>query len=73
MPSPGGLFATGEWSPTDYGPVPADAGTWAGCRLDGSRACGWALLVEATIEILRLDAAPVPLVHFRGRYHRLAG
>jgi 3-hydroxy-9,10-secoandrosta-1,3,5(10)-triene-9,17-dione monooxygenase reductase component len=72
MPSPGGLFATGDWTATEYGPVPAHAGTWAGCRLDGSREYGWAQLVEATVETVRLDAAPVPLLHFRGRYHRLA-
>ena len=72
MPAPGGLFASGEWIGTYYGPVPADAGTWAGCRLDGSRTYGWGLLVEATVETVRLDAAPLPLVHFRGRYRRLA-
>ena len=26
MPAPGGLFATGEWTETEYGPVPRDAG-----------------------------------------------
>jgi flavin reductase (DIM6/NTAB) family NADH-FMN oxidoreductase RutF len=72
MPAPGGLFATGEWTDSGYGPVPADAGTWAGCRLDGSRPYGWGLLVEATVETVRLDAAPEPLVHVRGRYRRLA-
>jgi 3-hydroxy-9,10-secoandrosta-1,3,5(10)-triene-9,17-dione monooxygenase reductase component len=72
MPAPGGLFASGDWTDTGYGPVPAAAGTWAGCRVAGHRPCGWAVLLEATIEDLRLDAAPVPLVHFRGRYQRLA-
>jgi flavin reductase (DIM6/NTAB) family NADH-FMN oxidoreductase RutF len=72
MPAPGGLFATGRWTETGYGPVPADAGTWVGCRLDASRGYGWGLLIEATIDSLHLDAAPVPLLHFRGRYHRLA-
>ena len=38
MPAPGGLFATGEWTETAYGPVPAHLGTWAGCRLVDSRA-----------------------------------
>jgi flavin reductase (DIM6/NTAB) family NADH-FMN oxidoreductase RutF len=71
MPAPGGLFAGGAWTETDFGPVPAGAGTWAGCRLDGDRPVGWALLVEATIETVRLDAAPAPLLHFRGRYQRL--
>jgi 3-hydroxy-9,10-secoandrosta-1,3,5(10)-triene-9,17-dione monooxygenase reductase component len=71
MPAPGGPFATGEWIETGFGPVPAAAGTWAGCRLDSERACGWARLLEATIDTVRLDAAPAPLLHFRGRYQRL--
>jgi flavin reductase (DIM6/NTAB) family NADH-FMN oxidoreductase RutF len=73
MPAPGGLFAGGTWTETDFGPVPAGAGTWAGCRLDGDRPFGWSLLLEATIETVRLDAPPVPLLHFRGRYQRVAG
>jgi hypothetical protein len=71
MPSPGGLFAIGEWTATDYGPVPAGAGTWAGCRLADERPCGWALLLTGMIETARLDAMPAPLIHFRGRYRRL--
>ncbi len=71
MPSPGGLFATGDWTTTGHGPVPATAGTWAGCRLEDHRPCGWALLLTATIETVRLDASPAPLVHFRGRYRGL--
>jgi 3-hydroxy-9,10-secoandrosta-1,3,5(10)-triene-9,17-dione monooxygenase reductase component len=72
MPAPGGPFATGAWTETDFGPVPAGAGTWAGCRLAGRRPCGWALLVEGIIETVRLDTGPSPLMHFRGRYRRLA-
>jgi 3-hydroxy-9,10-secoandrosta-1,3,5(10)-triene-9,17-dione monooxygenase reductase component len=72
MPAPGGLFASGEWIDTEYGPVPAGAGTWAGCRLESDKPTGWALLVEAEIETVRLDGAPAPLMHFRGRYRRLA-
>jgi 3-hydroxy-9,10-secoandrosta-1,3,5(10)-triene-9,17-dione monooxygenase reductase component len=72
MPAPGGLFASGEWIDSGYGPVPAGAGTWAGCRLDGSRPIGWALLVEATIETAQLADQAAPLLHFRGRYRRLA-
>jgi 3-hydroxy-9,10-secoandrosta-1,3,5(10)-triene-9,17-dione monooxygenase reductase component len=72
MPAPGGLFATGEWADTGYGPVPTGAATWAGCRLDGSRPYGWGLLAEATIETTRVGQWRAPLVHFRGRYRRLA-
>ncbi len=73
MPAPGGLFATGDWTDTDYGPVPADAGTWAGCRLDGARVCGYALLVEATIETVEVAPDIRPLLHYRGHYRELAG
>lgn len=73
MPAPGGLFATGEWIETAYGPVPAHAGIWAGCRLESRRACGWALLVEAVIETVQAGPPVLPLVHYRGRYRDLAG
>ncbi|GAA3449364.1 flavin reductase family protein [Dactylosporangium matsuzakiense] len=70
MPSPGGLFATGEWEPTDYGPVPAGR-TWAGCRLVGSAEKGWSMLVEAEIERVEFAAgATDALIHERGRYRR---
>lgn len=71
FPAPGGLFATGEWTETGYGPVPADAGGWSGCRLDGAREYGWALLVEATIEVVELADRAAPLLHHRGRYREL--
>jgi len=73
LPAPGGLFTGYDWTDTPYGPVPADIGTWVGCRLDGAREYGWALLVEATIETVELVAEASPLVHYRGRYRDLAG
>ncbi|MEW2382535.1 flavin reductase family protein [Micromonospora sp. NPDC047707] len=71
FPSPGGLFATGTWTQTDYGPVPSDAGGWAGCRLDDAREYGWGLLVDATIETVELAEETDPLLHYRGRYREL--
>jgi flavin reductase (DIM6/NTAB) family NADH-FMN oxidoreductase RutF len=71
MPAPGGLFAAGDWRPTDFGPVPADVATWAGCRLDEARPYGWALLVEGTVEHVEVGPADEPLVHHRGRYREL--
>jgi flavin reductase (DIM6/NTAB) family NADH-FMN oxidoreductase RutF len=73
MPAPGGPFAAGEWTETAYGPVPAHAATWAGCRLASERPCGWALLVEAVIETVEAGPSAAPLVHYRGRYRDLAG
>ena len=73
MPAPGGLFAAGAWTDTEYGPVPAHAGIWAGCRVESDRPCGWAQLIEAVIERIGTGPATEPLVHYRGRYHSLDG
>lgn len=73
FPSPGGLFALDEWTDTPYGPVPADAGGWVGCRLDCAREFGWGLLVEASVETVELAEGAEPLLHHRGRYRTLAG
>ncbi|MFI5834299.1 flavin reductase family protein [Micromonospora sp. NPDC051300] len=72
FPSPGGLFAQDAWTETPYGPVPTDAGGWAGCRLDAAREYGWGLLVEATVETVDLREDAPPLLHHRGRYRELA-
>jgi 3-hydroxy-9,10-secoandrosta-1,3,5(10)-triene-9,17-dione monooxygenase reductase component len=73
FPAPGGLFATGAWTGTPYGPVPTEPGDWVGCRLDGTREYGWGLLVEATIEVIELSDEAGPLLHYRGRYRELSG
>lgn len=72
LPAPGGLFKGQSWARTAYGPVPADVRTWAGCRLDDVRECGYALLVQATIQLVEVAADPAPLIHYRGRYRELA-
>lgn len=71
LPAPGGPFRGQDWRQTGYGPVPVDAGGWAGCRLDASRPYGWGLLVEATIEQAESGPAAGALVHYRGRYQDL--
>jgi 3-hydroxy-9,10-secoandrosta-1,3,5(10)-triene-9,17-dione monooxygenase reductase component len=71
-PAPGGWFAQDDWRDTPYGPVLADAGTWAGCRLDDARPYGWGLLVEATIGHITVTGDAGPLLHYRGRYRGLA-
>ena len=73
LPAPGGLFRDGNWTPTPYGPVPiAPPPTWAACRLDAARPYGYGLLIEATVAELTLNEPASPLVHARGRYHRLS-
>lgn len=75
MPAPGGPFTFGDWLETPFGWVPAGVGAWAGCRLEGSHPVGWGLLVEGIIESVEIDdeLTVTPLVHYRGRYHELAG
>jgi flavin reductase (DIM6/NTAB) family NADH-FMN oxidoreductase RutF len=75
MPAPGGPFAAGRWEDTSFGPVLAGLATWAGCRLDSARPMGWGLLVVGTIEDVHVEdeRSVTPLLHYRGRYHDLAG
>lgn len=72
-PAPGGRFAQDDWTETGYGPVLAGAVSWAGCRLADTRRCGWAMLVEGTVEQVTVGAEPGdgPLTYYRGRYRAL--
>ncbi|GAA2518186.1 flavin reductase family protein [Pilimelia columellifera] len=72
MPAPGGLFAGDRWEQTAYGPIGEGRTTWVGCRLDEARPFGWNLLVCATIERTAFGDGAAPLLHYRGRYRRLA-
>ncbi len=79
-PTPGGPFRGHDWHQTEWGPVPASAPTWAGCRLRDLRPAGYARLVEAELERITIgpDAAArsaqdadEALVWQRGRYRKL--
>lgn len=73
-PAPGGPFRLARWSDSDWGPVLADAPTWAGCRLAErpARTVGWALEFELLIESVHVAGGDTdPLLHQRGRYRRL--
>jgi flavin reductase (DIM6/NTAB) family NADH-FMN oxidoreductase RutF len=71
-PAPGGAFAQATWRQTTWGPVLADAGVWAGVRLDEppSATVGWSRLVIGTVEELQVGDETDPLLHRRGRYER---
>lgn len=71
-PSPGGMFRTGDWTDTEWGPVLSGASARLGVRLrpehDDEHA-GWARLVRAGIEWTEVsDPSVDPLVYLRGRY-----
>ncbi len=72
-PAPGGGFRQARFIDPGWGPVPADAATWAGVRLESTAEVGWSLLVTCVIEKLVAAGEQEPLVHHRGRYRRLAG
>lgn len=69
-PAPGGPFRMAQWRETDWGPVLADATTWAGVRLAESRPVGWSELVDCVVEHVEVGDEDAPLVHRRGRYLR---
>ncbi|MBA3360333.1 MAG: flavin reductase [Acidimicrobiia bacterium] len=71
-PSPGGLFAGLEVTETEWGPLIAGFGNWAGCRLGACHSIGWQVLVVGEIEHLELGAIDDPLIYFRGRYRSLS-
>jgi len=71
-PAPGGPFRQAAFSDTAWGPVPTEATTWAGVRLEDSRPVGWSLLVTCLLEELVAEGGVEdPLVHHRGRYPKL--
>jgi len=67
-PAPGGKFAQAAFVDTDWGPRPADGGTWAGVALEDAREVGWSLLVTCRLEHVETADDGPPLVHRRGRY-----
>ena len=73
MPSPGGLFTTGEWEQTAYGPRLVTALTWAEVEAESFESVGWSDLVIARIVEAVIGEDDSPLEHRRGRYLRPPG
>ncbi|MDO7869304.1 flavin reductase family protein [Nocardioides jiangxiensis] len=67
-PAPGGVFRQAEFEQGTWGPVLADATTWAGVVLESAVEVGWSMQVTCRIEHVVLGEEPDPLVHRRGRY-----
>jgi len=70
-PAPGGAFRQAAFTDTAWGPVPTGTPTWAGVRLEGTAEVGHSLLVTCVVEAVTTGDDADPLVHYRGRYHRL--
>jgi flavin reductase (DIM6/NTAB) family NADH-FMN oxidoreductase RutF len=71
LPAPGGIFATGQWTQTDYGPIPVGASAYAFGEYESATPAGWATLVQVRLVDIKLADAESPLIHYRGRYRRI--
>lgn len=73
-PAPGGLFRSGTWHDTAWGPVLEGVSGWAGIRVDADPVVvGWSVLVQGAVEHVELHDEEAPLEHRRGRYARPPG
>lgn len=69
-PAPGGVFRTGDFDDSAWGPWLVDAGGWAGVAVEDARDIGWSRLVTCTIEEIVIGGEAEPLLHRRGRWVR---
>ena len=71
-PSPGGMFASAEWEPSEWGPTLSAMPDRALCSLQTIDETGWSgILIGAIDEASSADLVE-PLAHFRGSYRKLA-
>jgi flavin reductase (DIM6/NTAB) family NADH-FMN oxidoreductase RutF len=70
-PSPGGLFATVEATPSDWGPVLTDLGDRLYCSFESREEMGWSGIVIGRIDEIEVSDLDDPLIHFRSGYRRL--
>ncbi len=71
-PNPGGPFAGIDVADTEWGPVLADLGDRAFCRLLRLEEVAHSGVVIGEVERVEVSDLVDPLQHFRGRYRRLA-
>jgi flavin reductase (DIM6/NTAB) family NADH-FMN oxidoreductase RutF len=70
-PAPGGMFRTGSFTDTDWGPRLDGVSAWAAVSLASTQEVGWSLLVTCTVDEVGLTDDEGGLGHRRGRYLRL--
>jgi flavin reductase (DIM6/NTAB) family NADH-FMN oxidoreductase RutF len=72
-PAPGGVFAGVETTESDWGPLIDDMPDRLYCALTGIEEVGGSGVVSGHVERVEVSDLVDPLIHFRGRYHRLEG
>jgi flavin reductase (DIM6/NTAB) family NADH-FMN oxidoreductase RutF len=70
-PAPGGMFRTGSFQATAYGPRLEGVSAWAFVSLAAAHEVGWSRLVTCTVDEVGLSDDSGGLAHRRGRYLRL--
>ena len=71
-PSPGGPFATVDASDSEWGPLLGDLPDRLFCTYMTREEVGWSGLMVGTVDRVALTDEAEPLIHYRGRYRRLA-
>ena len=71
-PSPGGLFATTNTTPSNWGPLLDELPDRMFCSLESRAESGSTGVFVAVIDDVELSDIEDPLVHFRGTYRTLA-
>ena len=68
-PSPGGVFRTGQWVDTEWGPV-VSGRSWAGGEITAeTRRSGWSMLVELDVTHVDITGPDTGVLAYRrGRY-----
>ena len=71
-PAPGGVFRTGSFEESPWGPRLTDALGWASVTVEELREVGWSLLVTAVIDAAEVapEERDQALLHRRGRWQR---
>jgi flavin reductase (DIM6/NTAB) family NADH-FMN oxidoreductase RutF len=70
-PSPGGMFSSTEWEPSNWGPILSAVPDRAFCSLHSIEEQGWSgILIGEVDDIAHTDLVD-PLVRFRGAYRNL--
>lgn len=66
-PSPGGVFQTGEWTTSEWGPELANSAAIIRATSETATKVGYRLLITARIDSIE-NFSPDALLHYRGRY-----
>jgi flavin reductase (DIM6/NTAB) family NADH-FMN oxidoreductase RutF len=71
-PSPGGMFAGVSTAESGFGPLLTDLPDRLYCSYLTREETGWSGLIVGAVDQVEISDSADPLIHYRGRYRRLA-